>query len=193
MKTLRRSRKQPVDLCATGKRAGTDAANLPRRPGQDATAEFDVRLSRRPIERLPMAAGRHAARARVIDLIGERKRHAQSPCTSPRPQKSRRDGGTLILCFHDAFATAPGLQLYRDGKYGRGLSTFSGDLKNHPDSPQRTKMQFDAGTAAYKMGEYSKAIESFSQHCYRKKQACRKTVISTWGRTLEERADMDIN
>jgi len=52
-------------------------------------------------------------------------------------------------------------------------------------------MQFDAGTAAYKMGEYSKAIESFSQALLSKETSMQENSHFNMGRTLEERADMD--
>jgi len=36
-------------------------------------------------------------------------------------------------------------------------------LKSHPQSPADDKLQFDSGAAAYKLKDYNKALESFSQ------------------------------
>jgi Ca-activated chloride channel family protein len=160
-------------------------------PAKMQAAEFDVRLSRRPIERYQWPLGATLLALALSIWIGERKR-TRKAVDVPAPAKiATATAALLILCFHDAFATAPGLQLYRDGKYAEAYQRFQEDLKNHPDSPAKDKMQFDAGTAAYKMGEYSKAIESFSQALLSKETSMQENSHFNMGRTLEERADMD--
>src|SRR5207247_3298494 len=52
---------------------------------------------------------------------------------------------------------------YRDVKSEDAYSQFQQTLKSHPDSRGEEKLQFDSGTAAYKLKDYNKALESFSQ------------------------------
>jgi Ca-activated chloride channel family protein len=69
----------------------------------------------------------------------------------------------LILLSSFAFAAAPGIDAYRDGKFEDAYSQFQQTLKSHPESPADDKLQFDSGAAAYKLKDYNKALESFSQ------------------------------
>jgi len=80
-------------------------------PAKMQAAEFDVRLSRRPIERCQWPLGATCSRSRYRSGLASANERAK-PCTSPAPAKiATATAALLILCFHDAFATAPGLQL----------------------------------------------------------------------------------
>jgi Ca-activated chloride channel homolog len=154
-------------------------------------AEFDVRLSRRPIERYewPLAATLVALAFSV--LIGERKR-ARAPVRSHALRKlAPIAAALLLLCFRNAAASAPGLQLYRNGNYADAYRSFQEDLQNHPDSSEKDKMEFDAGTAAYKMRDYDKALQAFSDALLSTDKGLQENSHFNMGRTLEERADMD--
>ena len=94
------------------------------------------------------------------------------------------------MSLRTASATAPGLDLYHDGKYAEAYQSFQEDLKKNPDSPVKDKMQFDAGAAAYKMRDYNKAEEAFSQALLTKDKGLQGNSHFNMGRTLEERADM---
>jgi len=157
-------------------------------------AEFDVRLSRRPIERYEWPLGAALFALALSILIGERKR-VRAPVRSPALLKlAPTAAALLLLSFQNAPAapaSAPGLQLYRDGKYAEAYRSFQEDLKNHPDSAVRDKMQFDSGTAAYKMGDYDKAVEAFSEALLSREKGLQENSHINAGRTLEERADMD--
>jgi hypothetical protein len=61
------------------------------------------------------------------------------------------------------FAAAPGLDAYRDGKFTDAYQEFQQTLKTHPQTSAADKLHFDSGAAAYKMKDYGKALESFSQ------------------------------
>src|SRR5947207_2010594 len=50
-------------------------------------------------------------------------------------------------------------------------------------------MEFGAGTAAYKLGEYNKALEWFSRSLLSKDKSLQQKSHFNIGRTLEERAD----
>src|SRR5437867_423207 len=138
-------------------------------------AEMDVRLSRQPIERYewPLSAGLIALALSI--LIPERKR-ARERRSVPAPARTaahgvgggpdRTVGATvvlLILLSSFAFAAAPGIDAYHEGKFEDAYSQFQQTLKSHPQSPADDKLQFDSGAAAYKLKDYNKALESFSQ------------------------------
>ncbi len=138
-------------------------------------AEMDVRLSRQPIERYewPLSAALIALALSI--LIPERKR-ARERRSVPAPARTathgvgdgpvRTVGATvvlLILLSSFAFAAAPGIDAYQAGKFEDAYGQFQQTLKSHPQSPADDKLQFDSGAAAYKLKDYNKALESFSQ------------------------------
>jgi Ca-activated chloride channel family protein len=138
-------------------------------------AEMDVRLSRQPIERYewPLSAALIALALSI--LIPERKR-ARERRSVPAPARTaahgvgggpvRTVGATvvlLVLLSSFAFAAAPGIDAYHEGKFEDAYSQFQQTLKSHPQSPADDKLQFDSGAAAYKLKDYNKALESFSQ------------------------------
>ena len=138
-------------------------------------AEMDVRLSRQPIERYewPLSAALIALALSI--LIPERKR-ARERRSVPAPARTaahgvgggpvRTVGATvvlLILLSSFAFAAAPGIDAYHEGKFEDAYSQFQQTLKSHPQSPADDKLQFGSGAAAYKLKDYNKALESFSQ------------------------------
>jgi Ca-activated chloride channel family protein len=138
-------------------------------------AEMDVRLSRQPIERYewPLSAALIALALSI--LIPERKRLRERRYVSAPARTAahgvgggpvRTVGATvvlLILLSSFAFAAAPGIDAYHEGKFEDAYSQFQQTLKSHPESPADDKLQFDSGAAAYKLKDYNKALESFSQ------------------------------
>jgi Ca-activated chloride channel homolog len=157
-------------------------------------AEMDVRLSRRPIERYewPLGAGLIALALSI--LLGERKRvRLSAPSLFPQSAKIAAPAAAAVFLIFCALAkgAVPGVDLYQTGKFPEAYDSFEEDLKNHPDSGVRDKMQFDAGTAAYKMRDYNKALESFSDALLSKDKGLQESSHYNIGRTLEERADMD--
>jgi Ca-activated chloride channel family protein len=153
-------------------------------------AAFDARLSRRPIERYEWPLGAAILALAMSILIGERKR-VRVRTTSRVPVKlATAAAALLMLSVQYVWATPPGLSLYDEGKFAEAYQSFQEDLKQHPDSPAKDKMQFDAGTAAYKMRDYNKAEEAFSQALLTKDKGLQGNSHFNMGRTLEERADM---
>ena len=155
-------------------------------------AEIDARLSRTPIERYewPLSAALLALTMSI--LIAERKR-VRSRSRLPRWSKVAVPATALILTLaRPAFgAASTGLNLYRDGKYSDAYKSFQEDLRAHPDSSQKEKIEFDAGTAAFKMGDYNKALQSFSDALLSPNEKLQENSHFNLGRTLEERADLD--
>jgi Ca-activated chloride channel homolog len=128
-------------------------------------AEIDVRLSRKPIERYEWPLGAAIVALAVSMLIGERKRLRQTvraPARAPVATASTV-AALILLSLSHVFAAAPGLDEYRDGKFTDAYQEFQQTLKTHPQTSAADKLHFDSGAAAYKMKDYGKALESFSQ------------------------------
>src|SRR5204863_4692895 len=94
----------------------------------------------------------------------------------------------IALC-HFGFATTPGLDAYRDGKFSDAYSQFQQTLKMHPQSRAEDKLQFDSGAAAYKSEEYGKALESFSQALLSSDAGLQGKSHYNLGNTLYERGE----
>lgn len=127
-------------------------------------AEIDVRLSRRPIERYewPLAVAIVALATSM--LIGDRKRvRGLNHRSVPMPATAAATLALVLLSLQPVFAAAPGLEAYRDGKFSDAYQEFQQTLKTHPQTNAADKLQFDSGAAAYKMKDYGKALETFSQ------------------------------
>ncbi len=158
--------------------------------------DIDARLSRRPIERYEWPLGAALLALATAMLLSERKRmrlrssRSFQAKTATATATAAAAAALLLVCPQPASATAPGLGLYREGKYADAYQAFQDDLKSHPDSPVNDKIQFDAGAAAYKMRDYDKATEAFSQALLTKDKSLQENSHFNMGRTLEERADM---
>src|SRR5881396_2740701 len=166
-------------------------------------AEMDVRLSRQPIERYewPLSAALIALALSI--LIPERKR-ARERRSIPAPARTaahgvgggpvRTVGATVVLLISlssFAFAAAPGIDAYREGKFEDAYSQFQQTLKSHPQSPADDKLQFDSGAAAYKLKDYNKALESFSQALLTRDTGLQSKGHYNLGNTLYERGETE--
>src|SRR5881396_1027472 len=166
-------------------------------------AEMDVRLSRQPIERYewPLSAALIALALSI--LIPERKR-ARERRSIPAPARTaahgvgggpvRTVGATVVLLISlssFAFAAAPGIDAYREGKFEDAYSQFQQTLKSHPQSPADDRLQFDSGAAAYKLKDYNKALESFSQALLTRDTGLQSKGHYNLGNTLYERGETE--
>jgi Ca-activated chloride channel family protein len=168
-------------------------------------AEMDVRLSRRPIERYewPLSAALVALALSI--LIPERKRvrerrHVPAPARNAAHSvaggPARTAGATaalLILVASFAFAAAPGIDAYREGKFEDAYSQFQQTLKAHPESRAEDKLQFDSGAAAYKLKNYNKALESFSQALLTRETGLQSKGHYNLGNTLYQHGETEKN
>jgi Ca-activated chloride channel family protein len=154
-------------------------------------AEMDVRLSRRPIERYewPLSAALLALTLSI--LISERKR-ARERRYVPAPAKALGAAATLLIFVSSfTFAAAPGLDAYRDGKFEDAYSQFQQTLKSHPESRADDKLQFDSGAAAYKLKDYNRALESFSQALLTRDTGLQSKGHYNLGNTLYQRGETE--
>src|SRR2546427_4686579 len=164
-------------------------------------AEMDVRLSRRPIERYEWPLGGALVALALSILVRERKRVRQRAYV-PAPSRSAATnigGGPakaagaavalLLLLCSSAFATAPGIDAYQQGKFEDAYKEFQETLKSHPQSRAEDKLEFDSGTAAYKLKDYNKALESFSQALLSPNTGLQSKGHYNLGNTLYQRGE----
>ena len=164
-------------------------------------AEMDVRLSRRPIERYEWPLGAALIALALSVLIPERKR-AREKASAAAPVRKAVHGvaggparaiatAALLMMFlsSSVFATAPGLDAYRSGKFEDAYGQFQQTLKTHPESRAEDKLQFDSGAAAYKLKDYSKAMESFSQALLSRDIGLQSKGHYNLGNTLYQRGE----
>jgi Ca-activated chloride channel homolog len=152
-------------------------------------AEIDARLSRKPIERYEWPLAGAMIALAVSMLIGERKK---APIVRRLPQAIKVAApvaALFLLLAQPMFAAAPGLDAYREGKFSDAYTQFQQTLKEHPESRAENKLQFDSGAAAYKMKDYGKALDSFSQALLSKDPALQSKSYYNLGNTLYERGD----
>src|SRR6266480_3879569 len=152
-------------------------------------AEIDVRLSRRPIERYEWPLGAALVALALSILIGERKRvRERTSVISPLKATTATAALAIVFCQF-AFATAPGLNAYHDGKFEDAYTQFQETLKAHPQSRAEDKLQFDSGAAAYKLKDYGKALESFSQALLSPETRLQSKSHYNLGNTLYQRGE----
>ncbi len=163
-------------------------------------AEMDVRLSRRPIERYEWPLGAALILLALSILIRERKsaigrvrragRVRERAYITP-PAKAAAAAVVLSIALGtSAFATAPGVDAYKQGKFEDSYKEFQETLKSHPESRAEDELQFDSGAAAYKLKDYNKALESFSQALLTPNTGLQSKGHYNLGNTLYQRGEM---
>src|SRR5437868_10782257 len=150
------------------------------------TAEIDARLSSRPIERYewPLAG---AIVALIASLFIKDRKRAQTPRRSPVKREVLVAASLLFVAAAEVNAVS-GIDLYNKGRYEDAYAQFQKDLQNNINPADMPKMQFDAGAAAYKLRNYDKALEAFSQSLVDRSPRLQDQRRYNLGRTLEDRA-----
>jgi len=151
-------------------------------------AEIDARLSSRPIERYewPLAG---AIVALVASLFMNDRKRAQTPRRSPVKREVLVTASLLFVAAAKVDAVS-GIDLYNKGQYEDAYAQFQKDLQHNINPADMPKMQFDAGAAAYKLRNYDKALEAFSQSLVDRSPRLQEKSRYNLGRTLEDRADL---
>src|SRR5437588_10082924 len=152
------------------------------------TAEIDARLSSRPIERYewPLAG---AIVALIASLFMNDRKRAQTPRRSPVKREVLVAGSLLFVAAAEVNAVS-GIDLYNKGRYEDAYAQFQKDLQDNINPADMPKMQFDAGAAAYKLRNYDKALEAFSQSLVDRSPRLQEKSRYNLGRTLEDRGDL---
>lgn len=168
-------------------------------------ADINARTSRRPIERyewpLAVAILLFAVALLINDRQRKRSRAGGTPAVASRAKKRGRDGArpasvaaALLLgltLVRQTQAASAGLELYDQQKFPEAYEHFQQTLKENPDTRQADRIEFDAGAAAYKMKDYNKAMQSFSQALLSKNQHLETASHYNLGNTLYQRGEAD--
>lgn len=151
--------------------------------------EIDARQARRPIERYqwPLAAG--LALLMASQLVRERRRasarvRVSSPVHAARPAAGAAILFMLLLTTASAWCRNSGVELYDQKNYKGALDTFTQQIKRNPDSHA---LHYDAGAAAYKAGDYDRALEAFSRATTTNDPAMRAKAEYNLANTLVQR------
>jgi Ca-activated chloride channel family protein len=159
-------------------------------------AEINARLSRHPIERYEWPLAIAIFFFALALLINDRK---TSRVSSKSPRLSSPRGRALsstTAMFFLATATglhaaAPGIELYNQQKFPEAYAQFQKTLQDNPGARESDRIQFDSGAAAYKMKDYSKALEAFSQALLSKNPHLQSESHYNLGNTLYQRGDAE--
>jgi Ca-activated chloride channel family protein len=130
---------------------------------QMQAGDIDARLSRRPIERYQWPLGGALLFLTGSFLMRERKRLRYAPPRMIAPRRALATTAILLLATNASLGAAPGLDAYEQGKFGEAYQEFQKTLQAHPQTGAADKITFDSGAAAYKMKDFGKALNSFSQ------------------------------
>ncbi|MFN2621617.1 MAG: VWA domain-containing protein [Chthoniobacterales bacterium] len=152
--------------------------------------EIDERLSRQPIERYQGPLGAALLVFGAAFLLRERKRErSRVSALAAGAKPALAAAAIVLLSCSTGFAAAPGLDAYRNDNYTEAYQQFEKTLQEHPNTHAADRIEFDAGTASYKLGDYNKALEWFSRSLLSKDKSIQEKSHYNIGRTLEERAD----
>src|SRR5206468_5734094 len=120
-------------------------------------------------------------------FINDRKR-TKTPGRSPVKREVLVAASLLFVAVAEVNAVS-GIDLYNKGQYEDAYAQFQKDLQHNINPADLPKMQFDAGVAAYKLRNYDKALEAFSQSLVDRSPRLQEKSRYNLGRTLEDRAD----
>ena len=155
-------------------------------------ADINARLSRRPIERYEWPLSAAILFFALALLINDRK----GPRTArrrPEPKRSIAAAAAILFVAAGGWARAasPGLQLYEEQKFPEAYEHFQKTLQENPGARPTDRIQFDAGAAAYKMKDYNKALQSFSQALLSKDPHLQSESHYNLGNTLYQRGEAE--
>ncbi len=133
--------------------------------------------SRQPIDRYEWPLGAAVALIALWLLLGDRRR---------QPRVIRTAAAIVLLAASISGANAAGVEEYQAGQYDKALADFSQQLKNSPDS---VKLQYNAGAAAYKMGDYPQAVDHFTKALLSEDNKLREEASYNLGNSLVRRGE----
>ncbi|MEA3189210.1 MAG: Ca-activated chloride channel [Chthoniobacter sp.] len=140
--------------------------------------DIDTRGSRQPIERYqwPLALGLLLLASSL--LVSERRRATSLLATRAAL------AACLAMLPWSAFAANSGVEFYNRQNYKNALDEFQKQLARNPKSDA---LEFDAGAAAYKLGDYDKALEAFGRAAAGRDLQTRAKAEYNLGNTLFQR------
>ena len=155
-------------------------------------ADINARLSRRPIERYEWPLSAAILFFALALLINDRK-GTRTARRRPEPKRSIAAAAAVLFVAAGGWARAasPGLQLYEEQKFPEAYDHFQKTLQENPGARPTDRIQFDAGAAAYKMKDYNKALQSFSQALLSKDAHLQSESHYNLGNTLYQRGEAE--
>jgi Ca-activated chloride channel family protein len=169
--------------------------------GKMKVADINARLSRRPIERYEWPLAAAILLFALALLINDRRRRRPATGALPPPeQKQGRKSGRpstaiaaaiFLLFVRQSFGASAGLELYEQQKFPEAYEHFQKALQENPGARQSDRIEFDAGAAAYKMKDYNKALQSFSQALLSKNPHLQSESHYNLGNTLYQRGEAE--
>jgi Ca-activated chloride channel family protein len=169
-------------------------------------ADINARLSRQPIERYQWPLAAAILFFAIALLINDRKGGRKTTSTGGTgalpsgAQKLGRHRGRpstavavliSLLAVVRMQAASEGLDLYNRQKFPEAYEHFEKTLKENPGARVTDRIHFDAGAAAYKMKDYNKALQSFSQALLSKNPHLQSESHYNLGNTLYERGEAE--
>ncbi|MFN2476010.1 MAG: VWA domain-containing protein [Chthoniobacterales bacterium] len=153
-------------------------------------AEIDARMSQQPIERYQWPLGGALLALAASMLISERKSTPRRRTKGAGNRPAALAGAALLVSTASfVSAAAPGLDAYRAEHFNEAYEQLQQTLQAHPDTRATDKIQFDAGAAAYKMKDYPKALQSFSQALLSPDPQLQERSHYNLGNTLYQRGE----
>jgi Ca-activated chloride channel family protein len=151
--------------------------------------DIDARLSRRPIERFQWPLGAALFVLGTSFAMRERRKLRTAATPTAAPKRKLAMAAIILLLANPVFGAAPGLEAYRQNKFTDAYREFEKTLQEHPQTHAADKIEFDAGAAAYKMKDYGKALNSFSQALLSPDTSLQGQSHYNLGNTLYQRGD----
>ena len=158
--------------------------------GKMKVAEINARLSRKAIERYEWPLAGAILLFALALLINDRQR-LRVAARSPARQTASAVLAMILLSAGWGQAASAGLELYEEQKYPEAYEHFQKTLQDNPGTRQSDRIQFDAGAAAYKMKDYNKALQSFSQALLTKNPHLQSESHYNLGNTLYQRGEAE--
>ncbi len=148
-------------------------------------ADINARLSRRPIERYEWPLAAAILLFAIALLINDRKRGNAVPVAPVAAAL------LLLILVRPSYGAADGIDLYEQQKFPEAYEHFQETLKENPGTRQTDRIEFDSGAASYKMKDYNKAMQSFSQALLSKDAHLEAASHYNLGNTLYQRGDAE--
>ncbi len=159
--------------------------------GQMQVADINARLSRRPIERYEWPLAAAIFLFAIALLINDRKRKRTTTRAGKQAALATTAAAIFIAFASTSRAASPGIELYEHQKFPEAYEHFQETLKENPGTRQTDRIEFDSGAAAYKMEDYNKAMQSFSQALLSKNPHLESASHYNLGNTLYERGEAE--
>ena len=120
--------------------------------GKMKEQETEARFTKVPVERFQWPLGGALVCIVTSLLLGERRGQAKM-------QAAKIAAAALLMFATPADARQAGIEKFEAKDYAGSLGEFDGELKKRDIA----ELHFNAGSAAYELGDYARAAESFSR------------------------------